>query len=139
MRKIIVISLVFVSLMLVACGGGGEALPISTVGDAEIVNENGTSFAQDAPPRIEATATPPLPPTFTPSAMAHQGHLYLLPVSGADGSIQYAYKVRIGDTLTEICAIYDVSLQEVMLINKITDANHIEVGSLLIIPVTEGG
>jgi LysM repeat protein len=124
--------------MLVACGRQSDALPISLTGDAELVNEEGTSFVQDTP-RLESTPTPPLPPTFTPSAMAHQGHLYLLPVSGADGSIQYAYKVRVGDTLTAICEMYNVSMNDVMLINDISDANHIEVGNLLIIPVIGGG
>lgn len=138
MRKIIVFSLVLVSLMLVACGRQGNTLPVPIADDVGMVNEDGTSFAQDLP-RIEFTPTPPLPPTFTPSAMAHQGHLYLLPVSGADGSIQYAYKVRVGDTLLGICNTYDVSVQDVMLINDITDANHIEVGNLLIIPVEGGG
>lgn len=90
------------------------------------------------PPRVEATPTPPLPPTFTPMAMAHQGHLYLLPVSGADGSIQYAHVVRAGDTLAGVCQMYGVSLQDVMLINDIEDANHIEVGDYIIIPVAGG-
>lgn len=135
MRKILIPLLMLVSLLLVACGGQGETVlvPVNggAVADAEMTD---SSFEQEVP-RIEATPTPPLPPTFTPSAMAHQGHLYLLPVSGADGSVQYGYKVRAGDSLTAICDMYDVSVQDVMRINDISDANHIEVGELLIIPV----
>jgi len=130
MRKVLVVFLILISVLLVACGGGDvEAVPVAIDDDKEM-----DSFEQEVP-RVEFTPTPPLPPTFTPPAMAHQGHLYLLPVSGADGSIQYAYKVRSGDNLSAICAMYDVSVQDVMLINDISDMNHIEVGDLLIIPI----
>ena len=130
MRKVLVVFLILISVLLVACGGGDvEAVPVAIDDDKEM-----DSFEQEVP-RVEFTPTPPLPPTFTPPAMAHQGHLYLLPVSGADGSIQYAYKVRLGDNLSAISAMYDVSVQDVMLINDISDMNHIEVGDLLIIPI----
>lgn len=133
MRKNLISLLVLVSLMLLACGRQNDFLPVLET-DGMVVPD---SSLEPGVPQIEPTPTPPLPPTFTPSAMAHQGHLYLLPVSGADGSIQYGYKVRAGDSLTAICDMYKVSLQEVMLINDITDANHIEVGDLLIIPVED--
>ena len=134
MRKIFVFSLVIVSLLFVACGGQNDAVPVSVDNGTEMVDGQPVSVEQESP-RIEATPTPPLPPTFTPSAMAHQGHLYLLPVSGADGSIQYVYFVRAGDTLTAICNMYGVSVQDVMLINDLVDENHIEVGEPLIIPI----
>lgn len=136
MRNIFVFSILLVSLFLVACGGQNEAAPVPVDENSETLDE-GMETSFEEVPRIESTPTPPLPPTFTPDAMAHQGHLYLLPVSGADGSIQYAYKVRGGDTLTAICDMYDVSLKEVMIINDIADANHIEVGNLIIIPVDQ--
>lgn len=134
MRKILILLLILVSLLLAACGGQGESVVVPNDGAVIDGEMNGSGIEQDVP-RIEATPTPPLPPTFTPSVMAHQGHLYLLPVSGADGSIQYGYKVRAGDSLTAICDMYNVSVQEVMLLNDISDANRIEVGELLIIPV----
>ena len=136
MRKIFVFSFLLVSLLSVACGSLNDAVPVLVVDDdtGMVDGELDSSFEQDVP-RIEATLTPPLPPTFTPSAMAHQGHLYLLPVSGADGSIQYVYIVRVGDTLTAIGNMYGVSVQDIMLINDITDTNHIEVGEPLIIPI----
>jgi hypothetical protein len=37
--------------------------------------------------------------------------------------------------LAALCDMYDVSVKDVMLINDITDANHIEVGQLIIIPI----
>lgn len=135
MRKVLVVSLILIiSILLVACGGGDGAIPISIDNnDTEMTDNSGVDVFEGSP-RVESTPTPPLPPTFTPPAMAHQGHLYLLPVSGADGSIQYAYKVRVGDNLSTISDMYDVSMQDVMLVNNISDANHIEVGDLLIIP-----
>lgn len=134
MRKVLVVSLILIiSILLVACGGGNGAVPVA-IDNNEMTDNSGTDVFEGAP-RVESTPTPPLPPTFTPPAMAHQGHLYLLPVSGADGSIQYAYKVRSGDSLSAISDMYDVSVQHVMLVNDISDANHIEVGDLLIIPL----
>lgn len=133
MRKNLISLVILVSLMLLACGRQNDFLPVLET-DGTVVPD---PSLEPGVPQIEPTPTPPLPPTFTPSAMAHQGHLYLLPVSGADGSIQYGYKVRAGDSLTAICDMYKVSVQEVMLINDITDANHIEVGDLLIIPVED--
>jgi LysM repeat protein len=132
MRKILVISILLLSMVSIACGNG-VAVPVSIDGGTEMIEAETVSFEEA--PRVESTPTPPLPPTFTPSAMAHQGHLYLLPVSGADGTVQYAYKVRSGDSLTAIGAMYGVSVQEVLLVNNISDANHIEVGDLLIIPI----
>ncbi len=134
MRNIIIISFLLLSVFLAACSNTPSlSLPMGEDG-AVVVEGQPTS----QPPRVEATPTPPLPPTFTPMAMAHQGHLYLLPVSGADGSIQYAHVVRAGDTLAGVCQMYGVSLQDVMLINDIEDANHIEVGDYIIIPVAGG-
>ncbi|MBE2221633.1 MAG: LysM peptidoglycan-binding domain-containing protein [Anaerolineae bacterium] len=133
MRKNLVISLILLSILLAACGGASQ--PVSESVDMNGVDGSMESALEVDAPSFEPTPTPPLPPTFTPSAMAHQGHLYLLPVSGADGSIQYAYKVRPGDNLSSISAMYGVSVQDVMIINDIADVNHIEVGELLIIPI----
>ncbi|MFO7681507.1 MAG: LysM domain-containing protein [Chloroflexota bacterium] len=134
MRKIVILSLVILSLLLAACSNI-PSLPIPVDDNGNVVVDGTTSPTGNEPPRIEATPTPPLPPTFTPSAMAHQGHLYLLPVSGADGSIQYVHIVRAGDTLAALCQMYGVSLKDVMFINSIADANLIEVGDALVIPI----
>jgi len=124
--------------LLVACSDGNNsnenfALPSSLT--------NGIDFGDEvtpapAVPRVEVTPTPLLPPTFTPSVMAHQGHLYLLPVSGADGSVQYVYIVRPGDTLAGLSKFYGVSVEEVVRVNHIQDMNVIEVGDSLVIPIT---
>ncbi len=121
-------------LALVACGNQ-DSLPLPA-DLSEVVGISGTEPAPiSVAPRVDVTPTPPLPPTFTPDPMMFQGHLYLLPVSGADGSVQYVYVVRAGDTLAEICRYYGVSLADVVRINGLEDANHIEVGARLIMPV----
>ncbi|PID85647.1 MAG: hypothetical protein CSB13_07100 [Chloroflexi bacterium] len=136
MRKILVLLLILVvSVVFVACGGRNSPVPMPIEWSTEAVDAELGIAPEEGAPRTEATPIPPLPPTYTPPAMAHQGHLYLLPVSGADGSIQYAYKVQRGDTLTAISDMFDVSLEDVMSINKISDANHIEVDDLIIIPI----
>jgi LysM repeat protein len=138
MRKKLVILISLVVLLLVSCSNSdnpADVVPVDDDTDA-IVAEGGTVQEQEAP-RVEVTPTPPLPPTYTPSAVVHQGHLYLLPVSGAGGEIQWAYIVRPGDTLSAICEMYDVSFDDVVGINNLTDPNHIEAGTQLIIPIAD--
>jgi len=125
--------------LLAACSNGNSsnenfALPSSLTNGIDFSNDEVTPAP--AAPRVEVTPTPPLPPTFTPSVMAHEGHLYLLPVSGADGSVQYVYIVRPGDTLAGLSQFYGVSLDEVVRVNHIRDMNVIEVGDSLVIPIT---
>jgi predicted small lipoprotein YifL len=134
MSKFIVVLVLL--LALVACGDQ-DVLPLPD----DLANAVGVSETEADPvsvaPRVEATPTPPLPPTFTPDPRMFQGHLYLLPVSGADGVVRYVYIVRTGDTLAEICRYYNVSLADVVRINKLADPNHIEVGMQLIMPVVK--
>jgi hypothetical protein len=132
MSKFIVI--LFLLLALVACADQ-DVLPLPE----DQTDAIGVSEAEADPvsvaPRVEVTPTPPLPPTFTPDPRLFQGHLYLLPVSGADGVVRYVYIVRAGDTLAEICRYYRVALADVVRINNLTDPDHIEVGMQLIMPV----
>jgi len=139
MHKKWVILVSLVVLLLVSCSNSdnpAEVLPVDDGTEDSIVAEGGTAQEQESP-RVEVTPTPPLPPTYTPSAMTHQGHLYLLPVSGAGGEIQWAYIVRPGDTLSSICEMYGVSFDDVVRINNLADPNHIEVGDQLIIPIAD--
>jgi len=50
----------------------------------------------------------------------------------------YIYVVRTGDNLTSIAGRFGVPLEELMRINHLTDANLLQVGQELIIPVPEG-
>jgi len=132
MRRLILFLLIL--SLLVACSNdqGSLTLPSPLSGETEA---EGETLATSDAPRVEVTPTPPLPPTFTPGPMAHQGHLYLLPVSGADGTIQYVHIVRPGDTLAALGQLYGVSADAVAVVNDIRDPNHIEVGEALVIPI----
>ena len=123
-----------VLFLLVACSNNQDSftLPSSL---SEGLGIEGEATAPPESPRVEVTPTPPLPPTFTPGPMAHQGHLYLLPVSGADGTVKYVHIVRPGDTLTALSQFYGVSADEVVRVNHIQDRNLIEVGEALVIPI----
>ncbi len=132
MRRLWILLLFVVILAACSNNGGAGTLP-SPLPDSS-GTEGGVVATNE--PRVEITPTPPLPPTFTPNAMAHQGHLYLLPVSGADGVIQYVYVVRPGDTLTSLSKFFGVSADDVVRVNQIRDQNLIEVGQRLVIPVT---
>lgn len=132
MSKFVVLLVLLVAL--VACSNQ-DSLPLPSA-LSDVISGEATELAPiSAAPRVESTPTPPLPPTFTPDPRMFQGHLYLLPVSGADGSVQYVYVVRTGDTLAEICRYYGVALADVVRINGLADPNHIEVGDRLIMPV----
>ena len=122
-------------LLLTACGNNGEAvsLPIP-----DLLSDSSPGESQPVPlpdPVVQVTPTPPLPPTFTPDPMTHQGHLYLLPVSGANGRLQYIHIVRPGETLSSLSQLYGVNLADLSRVNKITDPNIIRVGTALVIPL----
>ncbi|MCA9873635.1 MAG: LysM peptidoglycan-binding domain-containing protein [Ardenticatenaceae bacterium] len=134
MRRLVLI--LFVLLLLAACSNNNQdsfTLPTSLTNGLDL---EGDATVPPAAPRVEVTPTPPLPPTFTPVPMVHQGHLYLLPVSGADGTVQYVHIVRPGDTLTGLSKFYGVSADEVARVNHIKNQNLIEVGEPLVIPIT---
>jgi LysM repeat protein len=127
----------FILFTLAACGNNNDpALPVPTSPDAEMSGESAAVAQPTQTPVILPTATPSLPPTFTPDPMAHQGHLYLLPVSGADGRIQYVHVVRPGDTLTGLSRLYGIPLDAVAQANSIQDQDLIRVGTQLIIPIS---
>ena len=121
-------------LLLTACANNGGAIPLPLPDILDTSNDE--SQPQPPPaPVVQVTPTPPLPPTFTPDPMGHQGHLYLLPVSGADGRLQYVHVVRPGDTLSGLSKLYGVSLNNMARANNITDENLIRVGAVLVVPL----
>jgi LysM repeat protein len=120
-----------VAALLVACSGGGDSLP-TRVPTADV---NAPAATGDESPR----ATPPsgLPPTWTPAPspsplVATQPAAPGAPPAPAAG--QQTYEVQRGDTLAEIAARFNVSLDALAAANGITNIDHIEVGQVLIIP-----
>lgn len=135
--------LVLISFLIVACNAGGENGP----DDSQSTDDQADTAITPDSPRVEPppTATT-LPPTWTPMPMEHSGHLPgaaegtgastsessgAIPISGT----RVVYTVQRGDTLAEICAKYDASIDEVARINDISDWDHIEVGQVLTIPI----
>ena len=81
-----------------------------------------------------------LPPTFTPAPTLPPNEDAPLsvdvdangtPVSAGD---QQTYTVQAGDTLAEIAAAFDVTVQALADANRITNIDTIEVGDVLTIP-----
>jgi nucleoid-associated protein YgaU len=122
MRKLLFI-LILLILPLVACNRnqGGSAIAPS-----------GDTTAAEAP-RVEVTPTPTLPATWTPASLVRGGHLYLLPVAGVEGT-RIVHIVQPGETLAELSARYNISMETLARINDISDRDHIEAGSVLIVP-----
>ncbi|MBN2117962.1 MAG: LysM peptidoglycan-binding domain-containing protein [Anaerolineales bacterium] len=75
---------------------------------------------------LNLSGTPVPFPTAAPSSSAH---------NSAESSAFPKYIVRDGDTLQEIAASYNISAEEILQANGMTDP-QIAVGSVLIIPVT---
>lgn len=126
---IVVTTLIVMLLFLAGCaqlgiGGGGGDSPDVVEG-----SENPT-----ATPTNTTTPTPTLPPTFTPNAITHGGHVY--DVSGASGlgGTRTVYIVQRGDTLGEIAKQYGVTVEAIGRMNRITNYDLIEVGDVLYIP-----
>jgi len=120
MRKVIVLTL-FV-LLVAACNQDGNG-----------VEETGAvtpTTAAEAPPRVEATPTPTLPATFTPSALMHGGHISPVGTSSI-------HVIQPGDTLGELAQRYGVTVSALVRANRIINADRIEKGVVLYIPPPE--
>jgi hypothetical protein len=123
MKKVTIIAL-FLLLLIAACSDNTPSTNDSGT-DLEFVSEN--------VPRAEAPTPTMLPATFTPAAMDHEGHLYL--VGGFASGTRIVHIVQPGDTLAKLCDRYGVSVADLARINNIRNIDHIEVGDSLIIPL----
>lgn len=125
MRKFLIFILLL-SLGMVACAqlqGGSVANQ-----DNEVAQEQ-ESVAEEAP-RVEVTATPTLPPTFTPEPPGRAGHIS--PVS-----TRTIHIVQAGETMSGIAAKYGVDTKFLADSNRIYNYHLIKVGQVLYIPPCE--
>lgn len=112
-------------------------LSLATVACAQLsnnVSNNDNQVAQEMveeeAPRVEVTATPTLPPTFTPEPMGRGGHIS--PVS-----TRTLHIVQAGETMSQIAAKYGVDTKFLADSNRIYNYNLIKVGQVLYIPPCE--
>lgn len=126
MKKQLLLIVLVLSMVAVACGSddGGE-LPTRV--------ESVVTPTTDESPRIGPDNG--LPATFTPAPT--EPVPTALPVgeggtAGTEG--QETYIVQAGDTLAEIAAAFNVTLDALVEANNIENVDVIEVGQVLIIP-----
>lgn len=123
MRKIIL--LLFLFLILSACSGADGAILPTEVPPAPLPG-----------PRDFATATPSLPPTWTPVPVPEGERIATGNGSPTRASTEgrVTYVVVAGDTLGEIATQFGVTVAELADENDISNWNVIEVGTVLVIP-----
>ncbi|MAT99103.1 MAG: hypothetical protein CL608_18310 [Anaerolineaceae bacterium] len=122
MRKYLIFILLL-SLVTVACS------QLQNNGDNGS-NEEAQETAEQEAPRVEVTATPTLPPTYTPESMGRGGHIS--PVS-----TRTIHIVQAGETMGQIAAKYGVDTKFLADSNRIYNYHLIYVGQVLYIPPCE--
>jgi LysM repeat protein len=122
MRKYLIFILLL-SLITVACS---QLQTNTTDTNTETVQE---TAGQEAP-RVEVTATPTLPPTYTPGPLGIGGHIS--PVS-----TRTIHIVQAGETMSQIAAQYGVDTKFLADSNRIYNYHLIYVGQVLYIPPCE--
>lgn len=133
MRKISIFLLFIIVLSLAACGGGDEVIPTAAPAADTL--------------RTAPTATPKLPPTWTPEILIEGQHLPggSAPSAGSGGGSQPAgpavdlsqyetYTVQPGDSLGKIAEKFGVTVSAIAELNRIVNIDRIEVGTVLAIP-----
>ena len=118
MRKIILFILLL-SLVAAACTQTPDTESAST--------DPAQETAEQEAPRVEVTATPTLPPTFTPESMGRGGHIS--PVS-----TRTIHVVQSGETMGQIASKYELDVKILADLNRIYNYNLIEPGQVLYIP-----
>ncbi len=123
--RYIFILFTLVALLLTACGKSEPDLP-PTLAPADTPTPLNT--------RILETATPPIPPTWTPSPKNTEGETTLEDGIDENSENVTLYTIQRGDTLTIIAGKFAVSVQKLADVNHISNWDLIEVGETLIIP-----
>lgn len=121
MRKIILFVLL-ISLVAVACAQQQD--------NSNDAVETAQESAEEEAPRVEVTATPTLPPTFTPPALGRGGHIS--PVS-----TRTIHIVQAGETMGLIAGKYGLDVKFLADSNRIYNYHLIKVGQILYIPACE--
>ena len=120
-------NLILIGLALLITGGcaqrSPDLIPASTL-LAEAVPTESSSGASvlSAPSVPTAKAAPPTTPTPRPTRQPPE-------------QLSRTYTVQSGDTLSAIATVLDVSIEELMQVNGLTDAHQLSIGQVLQIPM----
>ena len=118
--------LIFILLLSLVAVGCSQLQNNANNGSTETAQET----AEEEAPRVEVTATPTLPPTYTPEPMGRGGHIS--PVS-----TRTIHIVQAGETLGQIAAKYGLDTKFLADSNRIYNYHLIKVGQVLYIPPCE--
>lgn len=121
MRKYFIF-IVLLALVVVACAQQPASEQANVESDVQ-------ETAEEAP-RVEVTATPTLPATFTPEPLGRGGHIS--PVS-----TRTIHIVQAGETMSLIAAKYGLDVKFLADSNRIYNYHLIKVGQVLYIPPCE--
>jgi LysM repeat protein len=133
-----VICVLFLLLFLMtACDLIDSEQPVVVPAVSTVSSSPESDSARDSSPR--SVPDDSLPPTWTP--ISDPGALPSVSsdpsesgVAEIDTSGRQTYEVQTGDTLIEIAIRFQVPLDQLAELNNIQDVDHIEVGTILVIP-----
>lgn len=95
-----------------------------------------TAEAAIIPPlAVEATAVGGVPPVDAPESEALSAEESQAEVASENGSEPLVHTVAAGDTLGRISATYEVSMEDIISANSLTNPDVLSVGQQLVIPI----
>lgn len=120
-------NLIVVGLALLIVGGcaqrSPDLIPASTLLAEAVPNESGSGASVLSAPSVPtAKAAQPTTPTPRPTRQPPE-------------QLSRTYTVQSGDTLSAIAMLLDVSIEELMQANGLTDAHQLAIGQVLQIPM----
>ncbi len=135
MRRLLLV-IFFLAILALACGNVNIGTDLPTL-VPQILPDSGPSgdnAAAASSPRDSASGGLSLPPTYTPAPS--QLPPATVPPPGPTNTPRpdQIYIVQRGDTLAEIAARFDTTVEALARVNNIPDIDVIEVGQQLIIP-----
>lgn len=127
-------------VLLPSCKSGKEETPIATPADAGVVDPLPTQPVKTIVTVVPTPEPSPLPPTPTeiPYTPMPVGSPTPDPTRASQPEAKVVtHQVQYGESLGYIAGLYNTSVDEILAENNVTDANTIQVGSLLTISVNQ--
>lgn len=108
-----------------------EALAITTTPNTQVVTL--------ATPATDANSNPNPPAAEAPTAAEQPAEPTAAPTPTLDPANQQIYTIQSGDSLSAVAGRFGTTVDAIMKVNELTDANVVFVGQRLIIPVASDG